>query len=115
NWRSPSDSLLSLTSAAGKRTSIAYNTTIHPVVGAWLSPVFTLGMNGSIADQTRISGSTSATTATSYNSPSVSKSMNSEVWGGYGNLRVGFWERLYVTVGLRGEHSPGFGQAHKID
>jgi outer membrane cobalamin receptor len=41
--------------------------------------------------------------------------LNSESWGGFGNLRWGFFDQLYFTFGVRAERNPSYGRAHKID
>jgi outer membrane receptor protein involved in Fe transport len=120
-YYNPADTLLYFSSVTGQRVTLGYNTTVVSRVGGWLSSSLTIGANGSSAEQIQNGGCTATRDATSLIACSTSlpiavrRPRNERSWGGFGTWQLGFLERLYVTLGLRGERNPAYGSAHRTD
>src|SRR5690606_10191328 len=50
-----------------------------------------------------------------FSTVTVTKAENSQNWGGFVNWQLGFFDKLFLRLALRGEHSPAYGESHKLD
>src|SRR5690606_2661255 len=98
-----------------------YNTSVTPSLPGPVSGSLTLGVNGSVANRTTIRGclvsgqSTSITPCSSGGTVGVGQPLDDRTFGGFGSARIGLFEQLYLTLGLRGEKNPFYGDRHSVD
>src|SRR5690606_11143727 len=120
-YTSGSDTLFRHVEASGQRTTWNYNSTVSGPLLAWFSPVVTIGANGSAGRQLRVSGCTitkdasTVTGCSATSAPSVQRPIDDRSLGGFASLRIGLFDQVYATTGLRVERNPRYGSAHKLD
>jgi hypothetical protein len=116
-----SDTLFRAGESNGSRTTAGYNMTMQSRLGV-LSSTMTLGGDASQGSRSQFSGCLATKAATSYigcsggtSATTVTKSLDDKRWGTFGNLQLGLFDQVYLTLGLRGERNPAYGESHKTD
>jgi outer membrane receptor for ferrienterochelin and colicin len=109
---------------SGSRSSFNYDMSVVPSRLGALSSTLTIGANGSWGTQSASSGCTVTRTSFAFvdcavgnvqQVVAVTQTMDSKSWGGFSSLQLGLFDKLYLTLGLRGEQNPNYGRNHKID
>jgi hypothetical protein len=116
-FTTPADSLLTqVRQGHVSRTSVAYYASGQTSIGRDLMADVTVGadhweFNG---DFSSVLGATKSLGSITGTSVTVSRAHDKNT-GIFGQARLGVWDRLFVTAGIRGERNPNFGSSHETD
>jgi outer membrane receptor for ferrienterochelin and colicin len=114
-FRGFGDTLLTSVRATGRRTTAGYNMTLTAQPWRPFSSTLTLGANGSKGYGYQLGGSTPTRASVYFNNVSATQTIGAESYGGFSQWQLGVADRFFLTLGLRGERNPSYGNKHKID
>ncbi len=108
-FTTPADSFLSYNPSHAAKTSLLYHTDVSLRLGAATSASVTAGVNYDMYDAVGFFSSRSTRTSGNLNGRTTGHSSVSSNTGYFGQVQIGFAERLFLTGGLRAERNPYFG------